>query len=151
VLRRAERIEKAQLTATLLEYPDALERGMLPLGAGVSCSPLGTIDLLALDRSNQLVVVEIDAARGDELIARGIAHVDWVARNVDNVQRMFHDRAIDRAEQPRLMLVAPEFSPLARSAARQLAAPRIACFRYLPVALAAGTGILIEPLPPEDA
>jgi Holliday junction resolvase-like predicted endonuclease len=150
VLRPGAGLLKDQLRVTLVEYPDALESGLRVLGAAIPCNPYGEIDVLALDRSNQLVIVEVLTTLGDELFLPGISHVDWVARNRANVQRMYPTRAIDLARLPRLILVAPRFSPLTRSAIRQLTGPAIACFKYHSVTLSARTGILIEQLCEKD-
>lgn len=150
VIRPGTALAKDQLTATLLECQDALEHGMRALGAGVSCSPYGQIDLLTLDRIDRLTVVDVDATDGDGLLLRGISHVHWVARNVANVKRMFQKWAIDASRPPRLILVAPRFSPSLKSAVRQLTGPEIACFRYHPVESFSGTGIFIERACEED-
>ena len=150
VLRPGTELAKDQLTATLLECQDALEHGMRALEAAVSCSPYGEIDLMALDRFNQLTVIDVDTTEGDSLLLRGISHVDWVTRNLATLQRIFRNWAIDSSRQPRLILVAPRFSPFLRSAVRQLTGPNVACFKYHTVATFGGTGILIERLCDED-
>jgi hypothetical protein len=130
--------------ATLLECQDALESGLHALGAAVSCSPYGQIDLLALDRLNQLTVIDVDTTPGDALLVRGISHVDWVVRNVANVRRMYQQWVIDSPQQPRLVLVAPSFSPSLRGAIRQFTRPTVTCFKYHAVAISGGIGIVIE-------
>ncbi len=150
VLRPGTGLPKDQLTATLLECQDALEGGMRAFGAAVSCSPCGEIDLLAMDCLNQLTVIDVDTTLGDSLLLRGISHVDWVMRNLTNVRRMFQKWQIDFSGQPRLVLVAPRFSPFLTSAIRQLNGPKVACFRYHTIATFGGTGILIERVSGED-
>ena len=146
VLRRSAALAKNQLVATLLECQDALENGMRALGSAVSCSPYGEIDLLALDSLNQLTVIDVDTTPGNELLLRGISHVDWVVRNVPNLRRMYQKCEIDAPQQPRLLLVAPAFSPMLRSAIRQLTRPMVTCFKYHAVAIFDGTGIVLEQL-----
>jgi hypothetical protein len=146
VLRPGAAISKDQLTTTLVECEDALEQGMRALGTAVSCSPYGEIDLLAVDRLNRLTIIDIDTTLGDGLLLRGFSHVDWVLRNVSNVRRMFENWTIDSSQPPRLLLVAPTFSPLSRAAARQFTGPTVACFKYHAVSSFGGPGIFIEPL-----
>jgi hypothetical protein len=144
VLRPGVEITRHQLTATLLECGDALEQGMHALGIAVSCSPYGTIDVIAVDGYNQLTVIDVDAAVGDGLLARGISHVDWATRNMTTVQRMFEKWEIDASAPPRLALVAPAFSPLLLGALRQINGPHITCFRYLTATMSGGTAVLFE-------
>src|SRR5262245_54314568 len=144
VLRSGGEITRHQLTATLLECGDALEQGMHALGIAVSCSPYGTIDVIAFDSYNQLTVIDVDAALGDGLLARGISHVGWATRNMTTVQRMFEKWEIDASGPPRLALVAPTFSPLVLGAVRQIKGPRITCFRYLTATMSSSTAVLFE-------
>ena len=150
VLRPGAPLTRDQLTATLRECQIALEDNMRAIGAGVSCSPYGEVDLLALDRAHQLTLIDVETRLGDGLLLRGVSHVDWVRRNLSNVQRMYPEWRIDAARPPRLFLIAPGFSPCLRSAIRQIIGPDITCFRYHDVAISGGTGILVERLGRED-
>lgn len=79
-----------------------------------------------------------------------MSHVNWVSRNIVNVQRMYQGVMIDSCQQPRLVLVAARFSPILKSAVRQLASVPVICLRYHAVAISGGIGILIEQLADED-
>ena len=114
------------------------------IGAGVTSHPYGEIDLLALDRADQLTIIDVETTRGDELLLRGVSHVDWVVRNVANMRRMYQGWRIDFSRQPRLFLVAPRFSPCLRSVVRQITRPDITCLRYHGVEISDGTGIFFE-------
>ena len=149
VLRPGTGLTKDQLTATILECRDALEEGMRALDAAVPCGPHDEIDLLALDRFNRLTVVEVDTILGDSLLLRGISHVDWVTRNLASLRRTYRTSSIDASRPPRLVLVAPRFTPILTSALRQLTGPMVVCFRYHTVA-SFGGGILIERLSDDD-
>jgi hypothetical protein len=144
VLRPGAVLTRDQLIATLLECGDALEQGMRALGVAVSCSPYGTIDVIAVDRYNQLTVIDVDTAVGDGLLPRGISHVDWATRNMTTVRRMFEKWAIDACGPLRLALVAPAFSPSVRGALRQIKGTHITCFRYLTATTSGGTAVLFE-------
>jgi len=144
LLRPGPPVTADQLTAALKEYPGALEDNMRVIDARVSCSPCGEIDLLALDRADQLAVIEVETTRGDELLLSGVSHVDWVVRNVANMRRMYPGWRIDFSCQPRLFLIASRFSPCLRSAVRQITRPAITCLRYHGVEVSDGTGIFFE-------
>jgi hypothetical protein len=133
-----------QLAAALSELTGALEEGLRGIDARIPCDPCGEIDLLALDRANQLAIVDFDTTPNDGLLVRGMAHFDWAVRNTLNVRRMYPGPVINFSLQPRLFLVAPQFSPRLRSAARQIARPQITCVRYHVVDVSGGPGILFE-------
>ncbi len=144
VLRRGTPITKGQLTETLSESRSALTEDLLAIGEGIVCSPYGEIDLLAVDHTYRLTVIDVQTMLDDTLIARGLSHVDWSIRNLATVQRLYPDWVIDASRQPRLVLVAPRFSLALRSGIRQITAPAISCFRYCEVELAGEAGILVE-------
>jgi hypothetical protein len=146
VLRPGEPITRDQLTATLRECQGALEDNMRAIDVRVPCCPRDEIDLLALDRANQLTIIDVEITLGDGLLLRGVSHVDWVVRNVGMLQRMYQGWTIDGSRQPRLILVAPQFSPFLRSAVRQITRPDVMCYRYHGVQLSGGTGIFFEPV-----
>jgi hypothetical protein len=150
VLRRGAPPTKEQLTTTLMECQDAIQKGMQTLGSDVPCNPYGEIDLLALDRFNRLTVVEVETSPGDLMLLRGMSHVNWVWQNVLNMQRMYPAVTIDTSEYPELVLVAPGFSPVLRSAVQHMSSPTVTCLRYHAVAIASGTGILFEHLRDAD-
>jgi hypothetical protein len=145
VLRPGEPITRDQLAATLRECQGALEDNMRVIDARIPCWPRDEIDLLALDRTNQLTIIDVETTPGDGLLLRGLSHIDWVMRNLGIVQRLYRGLTIDGSRQPRLILVAPQFSPFLRSALRQITRPDVMCYRYHGVELSSGTGILFEP------
>jgi hypothetical protein len=80
---------------------------------------------------------------------RGLGHFDWVVRNVPNVRRMFRGQAINFSLQPRLFLLAPQFSTRVRRAARQITGLRIDWVRYHFLETPGRAGIFFERLSTE--
>jgi hypothetical protein len=144
LLRPGQPLTGDQLTAVLKECPGALENNMQVIDARIPCSPCGEIDLLAVDRANQLTIIDVETTCGDGLLLSGVSHVDWVVRNVANMRRMYQGCRIDFSRQPRLFLIAPRFSPFLRSAIRQITRPDITCLKYHGVEVSDGTGIFFE-------
>jgi hypothetical protein len=58
---------------------------------------------------------------------------------------MYAQQAINFSVQPRLFLLAPQFSALIRGSARQIARPRINWVRYQVVQTSTGPGIFFDP------
>ncbi len=135
---------RSQLISLFEEHAAVLEEGMRSLDANIPCDPFGPIDLLAVDRANRLVIVDIDASARDELLMRAIAHFDWLARNVDILRRMYRGRVIDYSSKARLFLIAPDYSPLLKCVTRWIPCPQISCFKYHAVAIRNGSGIFLE-------
>jgi hypothetical protein len=146
LLRPAAQVTREQVAAALREFEGALEEGLQCIDSEVSCGPCGEIDLLAVDRASRLTIVDFDTCPTDELLVRGLGHVDWVAGNAPNLRRMFRGVAINFSLPPRLFLLAPQFSARVRCAARQITGLQISWIRYQVVETPDRAGILFEPL-----
>lgn len=137
-------VNQHQLVSILHKSAGILEEGLRAIDADIPLEIGDAIDLVALDRRNQLAIIDVDASANDGLLARGISHVDWFARHVQIVRRMYPGYAIDFESEPRLFLIGPRFSPVLRCAVQKIAGPRITCITYNLVTLPNGTGILFQ-------
>jgi hypothetical protein len=149
LLRPGAQATREQVAAVLKEFGGALEEGLRGIDAEISCGPCGEIDLLAIDRANQLAIIDFETTLSDELLIRGLGHFDWVVGNLPNVRRMFRGQAINFSLEPRLVLLAPQFSSRMRCVARQIPRPRIDWVRYHFVETPGRPGIFFEPLAAE--
>jgi hypothetical protein len=138
-------VTRDKLAAILRGLEGALEDGLRAIDAAVPCHPCGEIDLLAVDRTNQLTIIDFEATPNDGLLVRGIGHFHWIVENLPLVRRMYSEQSINFSVQPRLFLLAPQFSPLIRSCARQIARPRINWVRYHVIEASGVPGVLFEP------
>jgi hypothetical protein len=145
-LLRPASVSRDRLAGVLREFAGALEDGLKPIDANVPCHPCGEIDVLAMSRSSQLTIIDADTTVNDGLLLRGMGHFDWVVRNMPNLRRMYREHALNFSLQPRLVLLAPHFSLLLQSVARQITCPQIHWIRYHAVDAAGGPGILFEPV-----
>ena len=145
-LLRPASVSKERLAAVVKDFAGALEDGLKSIDASIPCHPCGDIDVLAMSRSSQLTIIDADTTVNDALLLRGIGHVEWVVRNMPNLRRMYREHAVNFSLPPRLVLLAPQFSPLLQSVARQITSPQIQWIRYHAVDAAAGPGILFEPV-----
>jgi hypothetical protein len=135
-----------RLTAALREFEGALEEGMRGIDTSVPCDPWGEIDVMALDRVNRLTIIDVDQTASDALLIRGISHVDWAVRNIGNLRRMYHGLRVNFSVPPRLFLVAPQFSPLVRTVARQITQSQVSLARVHVVDVLGGAGLFFEPV-----
>jgi hypothetical protein len=135
---------REQLALLLRNQVSALEEGLKVIDADLPVDGAGAIDLVAVDAKSHVVIVDLDDSPNDGLLLRGIAHADWLIRNLALVRRMYPGPAIDYSAEPRVFLVAPDFSALFRLAARRIASPRIHCMRYVSFGQSSGAGVLFE-------
>jgi hypothetical protein len=148
LLQPKSAIAKDQLVTLLRDSPAALDAELRVMDIFVSCHPHSDIDLLALDQSNQLTVIDIETSPNDALVVRGLGHCDWLQHNICNIRRMYPGETIALSPQTPLFLVAPRFSPMAISAARQLTQTQIHWVRFQAFDTGNATGISFEPIAP---
>jgi hypothetical protein len=149
LLRPAVQVTREQVAAALNEFAGALEEGLRAIEADIPCPPCGEIDLLAIDRASRLTAIDFDTTANDELLLRGLSHFDWLVENLANVRRMLRGQAINFSLEPRLFLVAPQFSSRMRRVASSIPRPRMDWVRYHFVETPDRLGILFEPLSAE--
>lgn len=145
LLRPNTSMTRARFVAILREFLGSLEEGLRVIDVFLQCHPHGEIDLLALDRANQLTIIDFDTGLNDGLVIRGLAHCEWLKQNLPNVRRMHSGHTLQLSNPPRLFVLAPRFSALAMSAACQLSQPQIHWVRYQVFDTGSATGIFFEP------
>jgi hypothetical protein len=144
LLRASPAVNRELLISLLNDNAAVLEEGMRAIDANVPCPPFGSMDLVALGSLDQLCIINVDTFQNDVSLLRGIAHVDWIVRNMPIVRRMYQGRAIGFSIPPRLFLVAPGFSLLLKCVAQRSLSPQVSCFGYRTAAMPSGVGILFE-------
>lgn len=145
VVLRPVQLTRDRLAAVLpLDWSGALEEGLRTIDARIPCHPCGEIDVLAVDRTSKLTIIDFDTTVNDGLLLRGLGHFDWAVRNAQNIQRMCPAQTFDSALPPRLVLLAPQFSTVLRRVMRQLTHPQIQGVRYHAVDTPGGVGMLFE-------
>jgi hypothetical protein len=135
---------REQLVSLVRKQPNALEQGMRVIDANLLCDNLGSIEVVAVSSAGQLTIIDIADGSSEQLLLRGMGHFDWTVRNLPNVRRMYQTHVINYSLQPRLFLVAAEFSASFQSVVRQFSSVQIHCLKYHAVALSGGIGVLFE-------
>jgi hypothetical protein len=140
----AAALGKEELIQLLNANTAALESGLRAVDRALHCDPSLTIDLLAVDSLGQLVVIALEAAPDDGLLLRAISQYDWILGHVPLLRKLYQGQVINFSSQPRVFLVAPEFSRQLSCAAHRIQAPRIGCYRYRAIASPSGRAVLFE-------
>jgi hypothetical protein len=144
LLQPNESVSKDRLVAVLKDSPGALEEGLRVIDTFIPCHPHSDINMLALNRNNQLTAIDLETGLNDALVLRGLAHLDWLKHNLPNVRRMYPQQTIVLSCEPRLFLIAPRFSALALNAGRRLSSLQIHFIRYHAFDIAGTLGISFE-------
>ena len=144
LLHASSAVDKESLIALLHKNAAILEEGMHAIDVSIPCEPFGSVDILALDRLDQMVIMDVEIEPQDQLLLRGIAQFDWFERNTPILRRMYHGRVVNFSAPPRIFLIAPDFSPLLKCVAQRGTSPLVFCFGFRTVALPGGVGMFFE-------
>ncbi len=94
----------------ILENPGIVEADLFPLDTHLRAGNGGLIDLLAVDASGALAVIEIDRAGEDDLLRRSLEHQGWVGTQVHFLRRLYGPERIHPFRPPRAILLGKRFS-----------------------------------------
>ncbi len=97
------------ITELLFEGLSSLERGMIGLDRDIS-TPVGKIDIMAMDMIGRFSIVEIGEGEIDSLIFKAIDHFDWALTNIKSLQEKYKSYNIDPTLAPRIIILAPSYS-----------------------------------------
>jgi len=106
------KIEESELEDYLVKHPKAIEEGMKILGHQITTDS-GPLDILAVDKDDILVVIELKNEMDNGQLDQGLRYYDWVRTNLEWISRSFSKEKgvkIDVTQEPGLILIAPEFS-----------------------------------------
>ena len=96
---------------TILEDPGTVEKGLFALDAHLRAGNGGLIDLLAVDGSGALVVLEIDRAGEDDLLRRALDHKGWVGSQIHFLRKLYGAERVHPFREPRAILLSTQYSP----------------------------------------
>jgi hypothetical protein len=86
-------------------------------------------DLLAVDESRRLMLIDVAVSQDDTLLVRALAHHAAVVQDFAEVAVLFDEPRPDASRVPGIILVVPEVAPLLQQAAAAAALP-VEFFRY---------------------
>ncbi len=132
---------------TILEEPEVVEKGLFALDAHLRAGNGGLIDLLAVDGSGALVILEIDRAGEDDLLRRALEHRGWVGSQVHFLRKLYGPERVHPFREPRAVLLGKRFSAAFLSKVAQLPVP-LTPLLYRLVRIAGRTSIRLEAPPP---
>jgi stage II sporulation SpoE-like protein len=96
---------------TILENPGIVEEGLVVLDTQLRAGSGGLIDLLAVDGSGALSILEIDRSGEEDLLNRSLEHQGWVGSQLHFLRRLYGEERIHPLRTPRAILLAENFSP----------------------------------------
>jgi hypothetical protein len=106
---RTQTPSRDEVIDVLFEGIVNLERGLKRLGKLIP-TPVGRIDILAMDMVGRIVIVEVGKGEEEELLFRAIDHFDWALANMRDLEEKYKIEDIDPTLAPRIVILAPSYS-----------------------------------------
>jgi len=107
---RGPDLDPETVKRTILEDPGIVEKGLFALDAHLRAGNGGLIDLLAVDGSGALVILEIDQSGEDDLLRRALEHQGWVGSQIHFLRKLYGAERVHPFREPRAVLLSNRFS-----------------------------------------
>lgn len=135
--------EKDELEPLLVAAPEYLEAGMRIVTHQLT-TPTGPLDILVVDEDGALAVIELknEIVDGEGQLLQALRYYDWCFENRAWLASAYKNKGIDPQKEPRLILVAPDFSNALTRLAKYLAV-EVELFRYQAIELPDGQKDLV--------
>lgn len=118
MFKRLEINKERDLEHLIMKEPESVEKGLIYLTHQREANRK-FIDVLAVDADGVLTDIELKVAQDDEMLFQALEYYDYVSSNRDRLASEFEKRAkIIADEDPRIILIAPDFSDRLKRAVR---------------------------------
>jgi len=111
----------------------------------------GPIDILGVDNEGRLCVLELKLGQDDLMLLQSLRYYDWIYSNRDRIRDLFLNVKINSDLEPKIILVAHEFSETLSRSAKYIV-PRIDIYgyKYLKSSKTQEKGLLLDPQTVEE-
>jgi hypothetical protein len=143
LVRKIEIKEKEELEPIIVGNPELIEEGM-GIVAHQLTTPTGPLDILAVDEEGALAIIELKNEIDEEenQLLQALRYYDWCFENRAWLANAYKEKSIDPQKDPRLILVAPDFSESLKRLAKFLAV-EVELYRYQAIELSSGEKTII--------
>jgi hypothetical protein len=146
-IKKIEVFTKEEITALVAEQHKVLDDGLELIGERLGKKGETPWDLVGVDSEKRLVLIQVEALAADRILSALLSRLDWAWEHLEAIARMYPDHGIDCSRLPRVVVIAPEFSPaLKRSMSYLTYRVSISLYAYRYLQTDAGKGLLLEPV-----
>jgi len=121
--------DKAEIMELMLVNLECLEPGLKLVDKNIDFSEGGTLDILAIDYTNTLVLMELLPKEQEEVLIVALKHFEWVIRHL-SVLKKIYALPIELSSIPRIIIIAPRFTDSFKRLTENIHPARIELFEY---------------------
>ena len=104
-------LKERELEDRIINHPDLIEENLRYIEHQRNTA-YGRLDVLFVDGNNTLVVAELKVIEDPNMLIQALDYFDFVYEKLEGFANLYAAYKIDTSKYPRLMLIAPSFSPL---------------------------------------
>lgn len=143
MVKKIEIREPDELEPMLVAHPEILEEGLKVVDHQLR-TPTGPLDILAVDEDGALAVIELknEVRKKEDQLLQALRYYDWCFESKAQLAHHYKGKGIDPQKDPKIILVAPDFSEKIKRLAKYLLMD-IELYRYQAIELPTGEISLI--------
>jgi hypothetical protein len=126
---RKSQIDRERLREVILKNPDCLDPNLNFIDVDLNTKE-GTIDLLGIDSTGQLVIVYVDIEERNEVLTSVLSQIHWLKKYESLLKRLFSGKNIDFTQSPQVYLVSSYFSEKLKAAVKQIVIQKIKLIQF---------------------
>lgn len=104
-------LSEQDLEDRIIKHPHLIEPGLKYLEHQRHTTS-GRLDILFVDNNGSLTVAELKVVEDPYMLFQALDYFDFIAEKIEGFARLYSKKNIDVEKYPRLMLIAPSFSPI---------------------------------------
>ncbi len=144
--RRLRIEDKAVLEDLVVKNAGLLGKGVRILARQLGTRSHGFLDLLGVDEEQRLVVIDLSLIEDNRLWIESLNHFQWADENRDNIRKMLLRHQIDSSFPPRIVLIAPGFSPELKAGVAYFDFTKVDLFTYQYLETNGEKGFFLDPV-----
>lgn len=131
-------ITEKELETYLVSNPSQIKEGLMLLRQQFPTDS-GPLDMLVVDESGTICVVELKVQADEGHLNQGLRYYDYIRTNIDAIARSFkaEEHDVNAEAEPGLILISTEFSESLMRIIKYVSVP-VELFRAIPIALPSG-------------
>ena len=147
VFRRIETFSKEEVLHLIAENHKMLDEDLTLIGRDLGTRGEKLWDLVGIDSKKRLSLIDVELRYTDKVLYQIVQRLDWVWEHMGNITKMYSPCEIDSDQMPRVLIVAPSYSPFFKKSITYLTyRVKVDLFTYMYLKSSEGNGIFLEPL-----
>lgn len=109
--KKIEAFTREEITGLVVAQHKALDKDLELVGERLGTRSEHQWDLVGIDRDGRLVLITVEVHPADRILSQLLGRLDWAWEHLAAFARMYPGYAVDCNQLPRIIVLAPSYSP----------------------------------------